>query len=245
MRFYLAMVKRISPSMEAEVPDAEMLNVHLNCSMAWMPYTVGEPLPQRVIVLVTVKLVQRAASERVRPLRRILGNIWKEILWGAILILDIVKPSNLVYLFVFNPRRERKKQTMHCSFQFNRPVVLHDICLVQFDMKFIWSTFHRIPNLITLLHTAVAVVMFHRLMSFWNMRFTTPRTSVMTGGTVWWTSFNCFSLYSYPPGQNGHHFGRRHFQMHFLEWKWKRFWFKFHWNLFPGVQLTINQYWFR
>ena len=23
-----------------------------------------------------------------------------------------------------------------------------------------------------------------------------------------------------PPGQNGRHFGRRHFQMHFLEWKW-------------------------
>ena len=24
-----------------------------------------------------------------------------------------------------------------------------------------------------------------------------------------------------PPGQNGHHFGRRQFQMHFLEWKWQ------------------------
>ena len=23
------------------------------------------------------------------------------------------------------------------------------------------------------------------------------------------------------------------------------FWFKFHWNLFPGVQMTISQHWFR
>ena len=27
-------------------------------------------------------------------------------------------------------------------------------------------------------------------------------------------------LNSSPPGQNGHHFSRRHFQMHYLEWKW-------------------------
>ena len=27
----------------------------------------------------------------------------------------------------------------------------------------------------------------------------------------------------------------RHFQMHFLEWKWWEFLFKFHWNLFPEV----------
>ena len=25
--------------------------------------------------------------------------------------------------------------------------------------------------------------------------------------------------YSSPPGQNAHHFGRRHYQMHFLEWR--------------------------
>ena len=28
-------------------------------------------------------------------------------------------------------------------------------------------------------------------------------------------------LYSSPPGQNGCHFGKWHFQMHFLEWKWE------------------------
>ena len=28
-------------------------------------------------------------------------------------------------------------------------------------------------------------------------------------------------LNSSPPAQNGRHFSRRHFQMHFLEWKWK------------------------
>ena len=33
-------------------------------------------------------------------------------------------------------------------------------------------------------------------------------------------------------------FSRRHFQMHFLEWK-------FQWSLFPMVQLTIFQHWFR
>ena len=31
-----------------------------------------------------------------------------------------------------------------------------------------------------------------------------------------------------------------------LSWmKMLEFWFKFHWNLFLGVQLTINQHWFR
>ena len=29
-----------------------------------------------------------------------------------------------------------------------------------------------------------------------------------------------FLINSSPPRQNGRHFGRRHFQMHFLEWKW-------------------------
>ena len=32
----------------------------------------------------------------------------------------------------------------------------------------------------------------------------------------WW-------LNSFPPGQNGHHFGRWHSQMCFLEWKWQNF----------------------
>ena len=50
---------------------------------------------------------------------------------------------------------------------------------------------------------------------------------------------------SSPPEQNGRHFGRRHFQMHFLEKKMMEFRFKFHWNWFPGVQLTIRQHWFR
>ena len=48
-----------------------------------------------------------------------------------------------------------------------------------------------------------------------------------------------------PPGQNGRQFGRRHFQVHFLEWKMKEIRFKFHWKDFPGVQSTINQNWFR
>ena len=34
------------------------------------------------------------------------------------------------------------------------------------------------------------------------------------------------------PRQNGHHFGRKHFHIHFLEWI--EFRFEFHWNMFPG-----------
>ena len=37
-------------------------------------------------------------------------------------------------------------------------------------------------------------------------------------GTYLW-KHHTHSLNSSPPGQDGRHFGRRHFQMHFLEWK--------------------------
>ena len=40
-------------------------------------------------------------------------------------------------------------------------------------------------------------------------------------------------------------FSRPHFQMHFREWKIYRFRVRFQWNLFPRVQLTISQHWFR
>ena len=53
----------------------------------------------------------------------------------------------------------------------------------------------------------------------------------------WW-------LNSSPSGQNGRHCGRQHFQLNFFK-KMIEFWFKFHWSLFPGVQLTIRQHWFR
>ena len=39
-------------------------------------------------------------------------------------------------------------------------------------------------------------------------------------------------------------FPRRHFQMYFLQRKCFNFRFKFHWNLFLRVQLTIFQHWF-
>ena len=35
------------------------------------------------------------------------------------------------------------------------------------------------------------------------------------------------TLKSSPPGQNGHHFGRWHFQLHFLEWKWYNYDYNF------------------
>ena len=35
-----------------------------------------------------------------------------------------------------------------------------------------------------------------------------------------WGMLRSKCVNSSPPGQNGHHFGRWHFQMHFLEWKW-------------------------
>ena len=37
----------------------------------------------------------------------------------------------------------------------------------------------------------------------------------------------------------------RDFQNHFLEWKSSIFGLKFHWRLFPRVQLTITQHWSR
>ena len=40
-------------------------------------------------------------------------------------------------------------------------------------------------------------------------------------------------------------FRRRHFQMHFLEKKMFELRLKFHWSLFPRVQLAIFQQWFR
>ena len=48
---------------------------------------------------------------------------------------------------------------------------------------------------------------------------------------------------NWSPGQNGRHFGRRHFLIISLN-KNDRFRYKFHWNLFPVVQLTIIQHWF-
>ena len=36
--------------MEKVYPDAEPLSVHPNCSLAWMPYTVGDSLPNRAVV---------------------------------------------------------------------------------------------------------------------------------------------------------------------------------------------------
>ena len=38
---------------------------------------------------------------------------------------------------------------------------------------------------------------------------------------------------------------QHHFKMHFPEWKSVISLFKFHWNLFPKVQLKISQYWLR
>ena len=40
-------------------------------------------------------------------------------------------------------------------------------------------------------------------------------------------------------------FSRRHFQMHFLELKCINFDWSFHWSMFPEVQLTLFQHWFR
>ena len=40
----------------------------------------------------------------------------------------------------------------------------------------------------------------------------------VTWGTSCWLAI-IPHINSSPPGQNGHHFGRGHFQMHFLEWK--------------------------
>ena len=57
--------------------------------------------------------------------------------------------------------------------------------------------------------------------------------------------YSCCTLYNLsPPGQNGHHVGRRHFSNAFSWKKMIKFLFKFHWNLFPWVQLTISQHWF-
>ena len=52
----------------------------------------------------------------------------------------------------------------------------------------------------------------------------------------WW-------LNTLRPRQDGRHF-RRHFQMHFFLMKMYKFLLRFHWNLFPRVQLMIFQHWF-
>ena len=44
-----------------------------------------------------------------------------------------------------------------------------------------------------------------------------------------------------PPEQKGGHSGRRHFQMHFLEWNFV-FWLKFRWRFFLSVQLEISDH---
>ena len=55
----------------------------------------------------------------------------------------------------------------------------------------------------------------------------------------------CCGNNSSPPGQNGNHFGRRHFRFHFFLMKMIKLPLNFHWNMFAWVQLTISQHWFR
>ena len=56
---------------------------------------------------------------------------------------------------------------------------------------------------------------------------------------------NLLSLNSTPPGQNGRQFLQTKFSIAFSGMKMIKFRFKFHWNLFLGVRLTMNQHWFR
>ena len=52
----------------------------------------------------------------------------------------------------------------------------------------------------------------------------TSFVEVIGSGRPWfsWTQMSHkHSLNASPPGQNGCQFGRRHFRMHFLEWKWQ------------------------
>ena len=58
-------------------------------------------------------------------------------------------------------------------------------------------------------------------------------------------SGNGFHLLTYEAWTKWIPFCRRHFHMHFLEWKHYEFWFTFHWNLLLGIQLTIGQHWSR
>ena len=53
------------------------------------------------------------------------------------------------------------------------------------------------------------------------------------------------SFNSFPPGQNGRHFARQYFLDAFSWMKSILFWLKFHRSLFPRVQLTMTQHWFR
>ena len=45
----------VSNGINIEVIDAELLSVHTNCSLAWMPYKVGDPLPKRAVVTGSLK----------------------------------------------------------------------------------------------------------------------------------------------------------------------------------------------
>ena len=56
---------------------------------------------------------------------------------------------------------------------------------------------------------------------------------------------NCWglSLNQSSPRQNSLYCGRRYFLLHFYWMKMIEFRFKFHWNMFPAVQLTISHSW--
>ena len=64
-------------------------------------------------------------------------------------------------------------------------------------------------------------------------------------GASWSIQLYC-CINSSPPGQNGRHSACQTTFLNAFSWmKMTESQFKFHWNLFPGVQLTISQHWFR
>ena len=65
------------------------------------------------------------------------------------------------------------------------------------------------------------------------------------GGHYWDHYLGTLSISWSPLGQNGRHIGRRQISNAFSWMKMIEFQFEFHLNLFPGVQLTISQHWFR
>ena len=70
-------------------------------------------------------------------------------------------------------------------------------------------------------------------------------THIMVSANIVFQQLRSLSIISSLPGQNGRHFWQTKFSNAFSWMKVIQFWFKFHWNLFPGIQLTINQNWFR
>ena len=137
---------------ETELSDAEMLRVHPYCSLAWVPYTVGQPFPKRAVI--TGSNIGSHATYSIR-----MGSFSAET-FGFYIEGDPVGHYShygcheaLEFDVLIRVKSALGKREQDCepdSISRDRPIVLHHLCLVQFDMKiFEFCPRFKIYNLIT------------------------------------------------------------------------------------------------